>query len=97
MALLHYAEDVAMYPFQVLLTWGCGREPRSDLSSCFPISTIVSPGLAGVHVQPGPRKNSVSIVMLSGVARRPCEALRSRSISTASAVPGVGIHRLRSG
>jgi len=58
MALLHYAEDVAMYPFQVLLTWGQGWEPRSDLSSCFPISMMVSSGLAGAHIQPGPRKYS---------------------------------------
>jgi hypothetical protein len=59
---IKYAEDVAVYPVPLLdnpqgQTCEAGWEPRSDLSCSSPIRMMVSPGLAGMYVQPCPRKN----------------------------------------
>ncbi len=55
-----------MYPAKIPLTWEFARDPRSDLSFSSSNRMMVRPGLARLHVQPCPRRNSVSIVMLSG-------------------------------
>jgi hypothetical protein len=59
--MLKNASDVAVYPVPLLdnpqgRTCEGGQETRSDLSCSSPIRMMVSPGLAGMYVQPCPRK-----------------------------------------